>query len=170
MSKTKEKSFTLIELLVVIAVIGMLSSIVLVSMRGAREKARIAKAQSELNAIWKAMLMYAADHDGLLPPNGEISHCCDAFGPGWWGGCSNTPDTCDCLRTRLADPVSPYAQIPLKDPWGTCYIYHYHPGSNECNFIMSVGPNKSGDWWAEHNCVCDDDDICLFFGRGTQTF
>jgi prepilin-type N-terminal cleavage/methylation domain-containing protein len=40
----KEKSFTLIELLVVIAVIGLISSIVLVNTKSAREKARIAKA------------------------------------------------------------------------------------------------------------------------------
>lgn len=38
----KNKSFTLIELLVVIAIIGLISSIVLVSLKGIREKARIA--------------------------------------------------------------------------------------------------------------------------------
>ncbi len=53
--KQKEKSFTLIELLVVIAIIGLLSSIVLVSMQGVRGKARIAKglefSQSVHNAL-----------------------------------------------------------------------------------------------------------------------
>ncbi len=39
----KQKSFTLIELLVVIAIIGLLSSIVLVSIKGVREKAKIAR-------------------------------------------------------------------------------------------------------------------------------
>ncbi len=41
-----KKGFTLIELLVVIAVIGMLSSIVLVSLKGTNYKAKMAKAES----------------------------------------------------------------------------------------------------------------------------
>ncbi len=166
----RNKSFTLIELLVVIAVIGLISSIVLVSVKGAREKAKIARAQADFDVMRQAMIMYAANNDGKLPINGEVSHCCDAFDASWWGGCTNTPTTCDCLKTRFADPVSPYAKINLKDPWGKCYIYHYHSDSSECNFIMSVGPNGSGDWWTEHNCTCDDDDVCFFFGKGTQTY
>ena len=51
----QSRSFTLIELLVVISIIGLLSSIVLVSMKGTREKARIAKglefSQSINNAL-----------------------------------------------------------------------------------------------------------------------
>ncbi len=51
----QSRSFTLIELLVVISIIGLLSSIVLVSMKGTRGKARIAKglefSQSVNNAL-----------------------------------------------------------------------------------------------------------------------
>jgi prepilin-type N-terminal cleavage/methylation domain-containing protein len=45
------KSFTLIELLVVIAIIGLLSSVVLVSLRGAGEKTQIAKGLDFNNSI-----------------------------------------------------------------------------------------------------------------------
>lgn len=53
----KQKSFTLIELLVVIAVIGLLSSIVLVSMDlpGQRQKARIAKSLEFSSSIQNAL-------------------------------------------------------------------------------------------------------------------
>lgn len=55
----KQKAFTLIELLVVIAVIGLISSIVLVSLRGTRSKAQVAKSLSFSQSIYHALGAYA---------------------------------------------------------------------------------------------------------------
>lgn len=55
----KDKSFTLIELLVVIAIMGLLSSIVLVNLKGTREKARIAKILEFSQSVNHALGAYA---------------------------------------------------------------------------------------------------------------
>lgn len=51
----KHKGFTLIELLIVIAIIGILSSVVLVSLSSARDKAKLSKALSSMESINKVM-------------------------------------------------------------------------------------------------------------------
>ncbi len=52
------RGFTLIELLVVIAIIGVLSSVVLVSVQTARAKSRDAKRIAEVGQIRKALELY----------------------------------------------------------------------------------------------------------------
>jgi prepilin-type N-terminal cleavage/methylation domain-containing protein len=91
-----KRGFTLIELLVVIAIIGVLSSVVLVSLNTARGKARDAKVRSELRQIQTAVQLYY-DRFGAMPPNTY---------PGNY--CSNQPNflqvTCQAIQWRQTIP------------------------------------------------------------------
>ncbi|MEZ8217237.1 prepilin-type N-terminal cleavage/methylation domain-containing protein [Candidatus Fervidibacteria bacterium JGI MDM2 SSWTFF-3-K9] len=61
------KGWTLIELLTVIAIISVLAAILLPVLHQAREKARQATCISQLKQLASATLMYAQDHDEVLP-------------------------------------------------------------------------------------------------------
>ena len=60
--KSGKKGFTLIELLIVIAIIGILSSIVLVSLSSARQRARDAQRKSDLHSIQLALESHFAQN------------------------------------------------------------------------------------------------------------
>lgn len=65
-NRKEQKGFTLIELLVVIAIIGLLASVVLLSLNSARAKSRDAKRLADVRQVASAMELYFND-SGAYP-------------------------------------------------------------------------------------------------------
>lgn len=105
MSTRKTTSgFTLVEILAVIAIIGLLASVVLFSMQGAREKANDTQRKSDIDQLRIALRIYR-DAEGAMP-TGDL-------------------DQAD-LNTLLA----PYLSGDVKDPLTTSgYGYEYSESS-----------------------------------------
>lgn len=80
MESRKNKGFTLIELLVVIAIIGLLSTLSVIALNSAREKARNARRVSDMKQIQTALELYFNDvgrypatTDLVFLPTGQIA-------------------------------------------------------------------------------------------------
>jgi len=88
-----KKGFTLIELLVVISIIGLLSTLAVVALGSAREKARDSKRLADLKQMQTALEFFYADNNSYPTGSGitvgEGSYDCLNSG-GWAGtGCAN---------------------------------------------------------------------------------
>ena len=67
-----KKGFTLVELLVVIAIIGILSSVAVVNLNSARNKAKISAVKTQLNSVIPLIqLCYSFDNEILYNGIGE---------------------------------------------------------------------------------------------------
>jgi len=113
--KRDKKGFTLIELLVVIAIIGILATIVLVSLNTARQKARDARRVGDIRQIALALEMYYDDTTTGYPGDDEAATCDD------WA----------LMEAALEGGVGYMTQVPT-DPGGgsTAYLYNAGGASN----------------------------------------
>jgi len=103
--RSVERGFTLIELLVVIAIIGLLSSVVLASLNGARQKGRDARRISDLKQLQVALELYYGNN-GSYPV-------------------LTTVNTTEAGFTAALTPLVTAGTIPsiATDPASTIYYY-----------------------------------------------
>ena len=83
MKRNKSKGFTLIELMVVISIISLLSSVVLASIKAAREKALLAKAVGEMKSLVNAVELYRSangTYPGLAGGYYDDDNVSDGYG------------------------------------------------------------------------------------------
>jgi len=126
----KQKGFTLIELLVVISIIGLLSTIVLVSLNAAREKARDSKRKGDIHQIQLALQLYYDDHDVYPQEN-----WCDSSTGSCGSACpcgENSWSVSSVIYTALVgrEYIQNLPVDPLND---SSYFYDYEPDCNQGN-------------------------------------
>ena len=146
-SSKRNLGFTLIELLVVIAVIGLLATVILVSLTQARQKTRDTKRKADAVQITKAIEMYF-HQNGSYPASGG------ATAPnGAWVNASDS--SWDSLQTFLKPFLTKLPKDPIQSTnaniWGQSgYSYSYITCGKAYMFVYQLevasGPDLGVDF------------------------
>lgn len=156
----KQKGFTIVELLIVIVVIAVLAAITIVAYNGIQQRAQLAKAESDINTITKAIMSARVNTDKTLTEitgsSGTAYECTHQEG-------SNTTDEnqdlskldpshlCWVRYSTAMNALSVASGMDIrniKDPWGRPYLIDENEGvDNGCTrdtVAMFTQPYEQG--------------------------
>jgi len=125
----KQKGFTLIELLIVICIIGILMTLVVLSLSDLRKRARDTRRKADLTQLRVALNLYYEDNNFFYPECGYIDEELSDFGA-----------TADCyyitLSSALSEGARPYVGKMPEDPKNVePYVYKYVSDGDK--FVMT---------------------------------
>ena len=130
----QEGAFTLIELLVVIAIISLLVSILIPSLKRAKELTRRVVCSSNLHQMGVALVTYSADHKGDFPEGGRTgaaAYFSDFYGRGWKNSLYpkyiQVPELCYCPSAGYGPEPYYYYWEHAGDPNSAIIAYAYTP-------------------------------------------
>jgi general secretion pathway protein G len=121
------RGFTLIEIMVVVIIIGLLAAVIVPSIMGRVDDARIVKAKQDIQSLETALTLYRLDN-------------------------SKYPTTEQGLNALVSQPTDPtirhwkpggYLQRVSKDPWGNDYQY-VNPGTHGKEYdLFTLGADNA---------------------------
>lgn len=139
-----KNSFTLIELLVVIAIIAILASMLLPSLKKARDKAKQMDCAGRLKQFGIAASSYIIDYDGWFPQQGDFVDTDASYGKMWDNQLSSYlgynpnsgPPMFHCPSGTLLPPYSdPDTLWKARGYWMNLHVYQNYSASN----ILPIG-------------------------------
>lgn len=168
LKKKVARGFTLIELVIVIAVIAILAALLVPTIIGQAERARVSRAAGEVAEIGKALARIRTETGVSATTCLNLGNlACTTSAAAFVAASGATPCVANCgallPACNGAAPGAvcwggPYMAAPVaNDPWGTAYAVS-PVGTSGALQVKCLGANL-----ADNACAAGTDDICKTF-------